>query len=153
VKLDIDNKAIITGIPASFHITAEWIKLDPHNPNRAFEALKERPYRYLGKVVDVYDADTVTIEIDLGFKVKFTEKFRLFGIDAWELRGEEREKGLAGRDDLRQWVLDKDILVQTIKNDSKGKYGRYLAVLWRHDWNSSINEVLVHKGHAEFKDY
>lgn len=93
----------------------------------------------------VYDADTMTAEIDLGFSIKFTEKLRLLSIDAWELRGEEREKGLIARDRVRELVLGKEVIINTYK-DKKGKYGRYLAVVYIDGVN--LNQLLLDEGHA-----
>lgn len=112
-------------------------------------------YFYKAIVTDVYDADTITVDISLGFGLwSKGEKIRLSGIDAPEVRGEEREKGIIARDYLRGWILNKEVLIQTVK-DKKGKYGRYLATIWvfNQDLWISVNATLVHEGYAEFKDY
>ena len=45
-------------------------------------------YEYRAKVRGVYDADTITVDIDLGFGIIYTgQKLRLLGIDAPEVRG------------------------------------------------------------------
>lgn len=124
-------------------------------------------YQYLYKAIicDVYDGDTVTAEIDLGFDIKMKRKLRLMGINAPEVRGKERELGLKSRDRLRELVLDKQVVVQTVK-DKTGKYGRYLAFIhipdisyvtdsknwdW-HQWKDVAN-ILVDEGLAEFVEY
>lgn len=84
-------------------------------------------YEYKAFITAVYDGDTVTANIDLGCNVWLHgEKLRLFGIDAPEVRGEEREEGLKSRDWLRSVILNREVVVKT-KKDKKGKYGRYLA--------------------------
>lgn len=84
-------------------------------------------YEYEANVTAVYDGDTITVDIDLGLGVWVRgEKIRLIGIDAPEVRGPERPEGLKSRDWLRALVLEKTVVLQTIK-DRKGKYGRYLA--------------------------
>ena len=99
----------------------------------------------------VYDGDTVTVDTDLGFGIVSKGMvLRLYGINAPEVRGPEREQGLLSRDFLREQVLDKDITIMTMK-DSKGKYGRYLAYLVVDDTN--INELLVEEGLAERREY
>ena len=108
-------------------------------------------YHYRAVVVDVYDGDTVTVDLDLGFHVWVRgEKIRLAYIDAPELKGEHKDDGIAAGDFLRQLVLNKNVIVQTIKNpkggDKKEKYGRYLGVIW-HD-GVNVNDLLVAKGHA-----
>lgn len=56
-------------------------------------------YHYKAKVVSVYEGDTFTIDIDLGLHTWIRgEKIRLSRINAPELKGKERTKGLASRD-------------------------------------------------------
>ena len=65
---------------------------------------------YAAHVDKVYDGDTITCSIDLGFGIKMNkQKIRLFGINTPEVRGSEREQGLVSRDRLRERILDKDI--------------------------------------------
>jgi micrococcal nuclease len=107
-------------------------------------------YEYRAKVIKVYDGDTITVLIDLGFGVTFKEKLRLYGINTPEVRGKERPDGLISRDRLRERILDKNITIKTFK-DKKGKYGRYIAEIYLEKEN--INEWLVSEGLAEKKDY
>ena len=107
-------------------------------------------YEYKAKVVKVYDGDTITALIDLGFGVTFKEKIRLYGINTPEIRGKERPDGLISRDRLRERILDKDVIIKTLK-DKKGKYGRYIAEIYLEEEN--INEWLVSEGLAEKRDY
>ncbi len=59
-------------------------------------------YVYKADVTEVYDADTITADIDLGFHTwRKDEKLRLYGIDAPEVRGKSRPQGLLSRDWLR----------------------------------------------------
>jgi len=119
--------------------------------------MEEKRYFYRADVVSVYDGDTCKVDLDLGFGIwKKKETLRLHRIDAPEMRGAELEAGRASRDYLRGLILDKRILVQTLR-DEQGKYGRYLAELWLLDpltqqWNN-VNDVLVAQGHAVLKDY
>ena len=77
-------------------------------------------YQYKAKVIDVYDGDTVTAMVDLGF-LHFQEmKLRLYGINTPELRGPEREQGIIVRDILREMVLDKEVTIRSYK-DKQGK--------------------------------
>ena len=90
-------------------------------------------YEYQAFVRDVYDGDTVTVDMDLGFDHLIRSmKLRLYGINTPELRGgtdEEKSKARKARDYLRLLVLHDNIIVKTIR-DKTGKYGRYLAVLF-----------------------
>ena len=104
-------------------------------------------YNYKAKIIDVYDGDTVTAMLDLGF-LHFQEmKLRLYGIDTPELRGEEREQGIIVRDILREMVLGKEVTIRSYK-DKQGKYGRYLANIILED-GLEVNQWLVDNGHAK----
>ena len=111
-------------------------------------------YEQNAKIISIYDGDTVTAEVDLGFNVTITEKFRLVRINAPEVRGEEREDGLKSRDRLRELILNKNVIIKTLK-DRKGKYGRYLAEIYIHedDKTTNVNDWLVTENLAEYKDY
>lgn len=111
-------------------------------------------YKYNAKVIKVYDGDTITLEVDLGFQFKFTNSFRLLRINCPEVRGETRTDGLKSRDRVRELILDKNIIIETTK-DSQEKYGRYLAEVFV-DINgvlTNINDLLVEEGLAIYKDY
>lgn len=118
--------------------------------------MKKYLYRYNAHVVSVYDGDTITVDIDLGLKTFIKkEKIRFNRINAPELRGKERKAGLKARDFLRELILDKDILLETIK-DKKGKYGRYLGEIWLENDKGrlkNVNDLLVQKGYAVYKKY
>lgn len=104
------------------------------------------PYLYWALCVGVYDGDSVTLDISLGLGVYMhNQKVRLLGIDTPELRGEERPLGLQARDRLRELILDKWLLVETVF-DRTGKYGRLLGVLYKD--GVDINKLLLDEGYA-----
>ncbi|MDP2362967.1 MAG: thermonuclease family protein [Ignavibacteria bacterium] len=113
-------------------------------------------YNYKAKIVEVYDGDTCTVDIDLGLHIWIKgEKIRLVRINAPELKGTERTKGLKSRDHLRNLILDKEVFIETIK-DKKGKYGRYLAEVWLKESKNkfiNINDLMVKDGFAIYKKY
>ena len=103
-------------------------------------------YNYKAHIKAVYDGDTVTAVVDLGFLHYQEMKLRLYGIDTPELRGSEREEGLKVRDIVRDLILDKEVEIHSYK-DKQGKYGRYLATIIVDGIN--VNQWLVDNGHAE----
>jgi len=106
-------------------------------------------YTYKAFVRRVYDGDTITCDIDLGFNMLMkNQKIRLYGINTPEIRGESREKGLIARDALRNKISNKWIIIKTYK-DRKGKYGRWLADLYEDENDESINNWLLKEGYAE----
>jgi len=113
--------------------------------------MDEQLYNYRAVVTDVYDGDSITIDIDLGFNNWMkNQKVRLFGINTPEIRGEERPDGLVARDRLRELILDKEIIITSYK-DKSGKYGRWLATVFlkQDGMFENINTLLLAEGLAE----
>ena len=112
-------------------------------------------YTYNALVTSVYDGDTVTATIDLGFNISIVKaKLRLFGINTPEIRGGTEATKTAGRES-RDYVKDK-ILGKTVRilSVGKGKYGRYLATIWPISEEGavseeSLNDELIRLGLAE----
>lgn len=118
--------------------------------------MDDQLYFYRAKIISVYDGDTVRADIDLGLStwVK-NEKLRLARINAPEVRGNEKQAGIAARDFLREQVLEKEVIIETTK-DKKGKYGRYITEIWIKDQTGefiNINDLMVEKGHAIYQEY
>jgi micrococcal nuclease len=92
-----------------------------------------------GKVIKVYDGDTITVASRLPFPNSPIYKFpvRLLGIDCPEIKGStEKEKTLAktARDALSARINGKMV---TLKNVSTEKYGRLLADVYIGDENTN----------------
>jgi micrococcal nuclease len=103
-------------------------------------------YTYRAFVRKVYDGDTVTLDIDLGFDVVLREqKVRLLRINAPEVRGEERELGLTSRDALRKRIANKWVVLRT-ERDKKEKFGRWLGEIWFE--GECVNDWMLAEGHA-----
>jgi len=111
-------------------------------------------YEYRAEVIKVVDADTLDLKVDLGFKISQEMRVRLARIDAWEVRGEEREKGLEATQFVLELFanLEEDYIVIRTDKDKTGKYGRYLAeiIIMNPDGTEkfNLNELLVKEGHA-----
>ena len=109
---------------------------------------------YVDEVVRVIDADTIQVVFDLGFHLKLNATCRLYGINAPEKRGIEREKGLAAKEFLEELIKDKTLWCRTRKNPKKqqGKYGRWLVDIFIEsdgdDNGMNVNRELIRRGHA-----
>lgn len=83
-----------------------------------------------GRVIKVYDADTITIAARLnGSSDNTLYRFsvRINGIDAPEIKSadeDEKNAAIAARDYVRGLILHKNVYLANIKNE---KYGRVLA--------------------------
>lgn len=98
-----------------------------------------RPSIKYGKVIKVYDGDTFTIVFRLSTFGKLQRhSIRIADIDAPEVTGASKEKGIISRDKLRTLILNKLVKVDIVKLD---KYGRFLAHVYRED--IYINEYMV----------
>lgn len=115
-------------------------------------SVKKTRYLYNGVVTDVHDGDTITVDLDLGLNVWCRNvKLRLLGLNAPEVGSRAKDEYEALRGEVaRQWLQDRllgrQVLVQT-KKDKRGKYGRYLAIVWEQGEN--VNRQLLELGYAE----
>lgn len=102
------------------------------------------------KVVKVIDGDTIDVQLDVGFASYLRKRLRFLGVDTYEVRGAEKEKGLLAKARLIEMLDAADqIYVQTVM-DSQGKYGRLLAWVWvENDGELTlVNTQLIEEGHG-----
>ncbi len=108
-------------------------------------------FLYPVKMERVIDGDTIVVDLHLGLNVVLDDQYiRLYGIDAWETRGEEREKGLKAKQYLEERLSNGKVEIEIRPEwgqSGKGKYGRWLGVVYIDGVN--INAELVERGHAE----
>tara|TARA_S200002703_G_scaffold96863_1_gene83685 strand:+ start:407 stop:829 length:423 start_codon:yes stop_codon:yes gene_type:complete len=119
-------------------------------------------YQYRAIVLKVIDGDTVDVDLDLGFDVWLkNQRIRLYGIDAPETRtrdyGEKKFGLLAKNFVLEYCPAGSEIIVQTHKDDARGKFGRILGELIVRDGNINLNELMIFKNlvvryHGQSKD-
>ena len=111
------------------------------------------PYVYHAKLIQVTDGDTLDLELDVGFGIKFDATVRLENINAPEL---DTPPGKRARDFIAQKLQGAYLVVETKK---QGKYGRYIAKVFYHrtrkdyreilQYGSLINNVMIEAGHAK----
>jgi len=108
-------------------------------------------YRII-KIEKVVDGDTIDVMVDLGFGIYHKVRIRLFGIDTPEIYGrvteEEKEKGMKAKEFVEKWLESaNELYIKTIK-DKKGKYGRYLGIVFN-EKEEALNEILLNEGLAK----
>ena len=101
-----------------------------------------------GRVIKVYDGDTITIASKLPFADSplYRLSVRLNGIDTPEIKGKTEDEKLAAkqtRDALAGLILNKYV---TLKNIQTEKYGRILADVYFGDLH--LNEWLIKEKYA-----
>ena len=119
-------------------------------------------YEYKGRIRRVIDGDTLEIEADLGFHITKTIRVRLAGINAPEVRGDEREAGRASKAALEEFLLAGEAVrpvfgYPCILHTFKGRsFGRWVAsVHVMPDPNGepvSVADWMVENGHAEVSE-
>jgi endonuclease YncB( thermonuclease family) len=103
-----------------------------------------------GRVIKVYDADTITIASKLPYyeSPMYRLSVRLNGIDTPEMKGkgvsdEEKEAAKVARDFVSNLVLNKFVRLENVQSE---KYGRILADVFLGDLH--LNELLVTQRYA-----
>ena len=110
-------------------------------------------YEYKVKSVDhIVDGDTLDVTVDLGFNITHKIRVRLYGINTPESRTrdlEEKARGLESKKYftkiVTKWVEDDSLFVKTEK---KGKYGRYLGILFNPADSPTLNDHMIEEGYA-----
>lgn len=113
-------------------------------------------YNYkVDKVISVYDGDTMTVDLDLGFGIIQKKRtLRFYGVNTPELRGgtdESKAEGVKARDHVRKLVEEASEVYITSHYDKSGKYGRILATVIVIDADGfavNVNEDLLKQGMA-----
>ena len=107
-------------------------------------------YYYKALVINVVDGDTVDMLVDLGFNVTIEKRFRLFGINAPEMKNDTNNFGHISKEYLTKLIDNKHVIIKSEK-DKIDKYGRYIVTILLD--NVNINEKLVEDGNALKHDY
>ncbi len=127
-------------------------------------------YEYAATVVKVVDGDTVDLRVDLGFTASVEVRMRLYGINTPEIHGvkkssEEYARGAEAAAFVTDWLIESllgkgsvlDAKVRVVSHDGRklhtGKYGRWIAEIYRDGDAKSLSQSLVDAGHAELLDY
>lgn len=106
-------------------------------------------YIYAGVVREVLDADTLAIDIDMGFRTwQIDQRFRLLGCNAHE---KSTEAGKAAKAYLAE-MLPAGTRVVVRSERAEPKFGqsfeRFLAQVYLPDTGVSISELLIRRGWA-----
>jgi len=106
--------------------------------------------------VRVYDGDTCRLNWHLGDGiVRMRVVFRLWGISAPEIRGPDRSIAEIVRDRLRDLIVDRELMIQTLKDSRDNLGSRYLAKIYSKigdEW-VFVNERLIEDFPENVKRY
>jgi len=111
------------------------------------------PVEVKARAVNVVDGDTLDLETDLGFRITFLQRYRLYGVDTPETNDPDpavRERALKAKDFVEVLIKGKEVIANT-HMDRRDKHGRWLAVVYWRDaeggWQN-LNEDLLANGLA-----
>lgn len=109
-------------------------------------------YQYkVKKIKRVIDGDTVDVDIDLGFHITLSQRVRLKGIDAAEIRTKdlkEKEIGLIAKKWLEEELFKTgEWIIETEKED---KYGRMLGTFYLNGDKVTLNSKMLNEKIAEY---
>jgi len=114
-------------------------------------------YTYKAQVVKVVDADTMDVNIDLGFNTWLNNvRIRLARIDAYEVKlykgvsEEEKKLGLQAKEYVENEMHMNKGIVKIITK-SQGSFGRWISEVEVNGKN--LNDKLVSLGLAVYKTY
>lgn len=107
-------------------------------------------FLYPAKIERIIDGDTVVADLFLGLGVILDDQcISLYGIDAWEIRGKEKPKGLLAKEYIKSRLKEGEIEIEIRPEwgrDGRGKYGRWLGIIYVGGVN--INDELIDREHA-----
>jgi|APHM01.1.fsa_nt_gi Micrococcal nuclease (thermonuclease) homologs len=112
-------------------------------------------YVYDARLIDIVDGDTIDVTVDLGFNITRDVRLRLMDVDTAEIFGvedtsDEYQRGMKHKQYVSDW-LECDVDTRfplRIGTHKKGKFGRYIATVWKPNDNQSLNAALL----SEFDD-
>jgi len=137
------------------------------NKSKTLKPKKQRLYTYASEVIKVVDADTLDLEIDIGFKTKQEHRVRLRGINCPELGTPEGRKAKRFVEkEVKKCIVQKPLFkgcrvsrpLVVVKTFKQGMFGRYIVDLYYLPGETNpeviaekgklLNQVLVDKGLA-----
>ena len=116
--------------------------------------MNQNLYHYKAELVRVVDGDTIWCNLDRGFGDHSRKNIRVARINTPEIRGVEKKEGLLAKRFVEDKLADcLSIVIQSTKVDS---FGRAIAEVWLEESENTwvnLNDLLVEKEHAVYKDY
>jgi len=162
---DPDERAFYEDLATDDALSAKRLTI-AINGNRYADASTRKPgtpielprptdpsYLYKAEPRDIIDADTLLLDIDLGFEVIRRQRIRLARIDA---PARDTPEGARGRRHVReQLAVARSIVIKTVKTDLHGRYVAHVFYAFNNRGieptflkGRYLNQELVDKGFA-----
>lgn len=104
------------------------------------QASKKELFTYKALIERVVDADTICLNVDLGFSCWSPQRIRLRGIDCPEI---DTKKGREAKEFVEARLKEVDFVVAKTYKDRTEKYGRYLLDIFYLKGTDDQQEVLT----------
>ena len=106
---------------------------------------------YPATVVRVIDGDTIIVKFNVWADITLEKSIRFLEVDTWEVRGANKEKGLAAKMFLENTL--KEGQVYLFSDGSTGKYGRTLGKMFViiDGRMVDVNKLLIDNGHQKLE--
>lgn len=111
-----------------------------------FVSAQDVDKHYFANIESIYDGDTFTVMIDLGFETYKLETIRIARIDTPELRGKEKSKGYESKEALVKLLESGNCY---IIYKGRGKYGRALCEVYTSDARTNVSDYMLENGYAK----
>lgn len=112
------------------------------------------PYNtYRALCTEVYDGDTYTMLVDLGFHTYVTIRVRLKSVDTPEIRTKdpvEKQAGFSSRDRVKELILDQPCVIVTDKDTTS--FDRWIAEVFYFGEDGAmihLGQQLLDEGHGQ----
>jgi len=103
------------------------------------------------KILRVIDGDTIDLDVDLGYRRHTIERVELNRINAPELKGDDRSKGLEAKAFIESLLpVGTEVTIQSYKTKSFGKWLVELYYIGENGEQLNLSDTLVEKGYATF---
>ncbi len=109
-------------------------------------------YLYKGEILNWYDGDTFTANVDLGFKIYSKVRIRLARINSWEINSESSYRRRFAKHARafaqKNFPIRSEILISSKRKD---RYGRWLAEVEFNGQN--ISDFFLETNEKGFEKY
>lgn len=100
------------------------------------------------EVLQIVDGDTIKVRLKRHLGDFSDRTLRLAGIDCPEIRGPEKERGLAAKLFVMEFLIPEDAEPLVVEVVGTEKYGRLLSRVWRKRDGAELAVALREAGHA-----
>jgi len=109
------------------------------------------PRYYECEVLNVVDGDTIDVRFKIWADITLEKRVRFEDFDTWEMKGEQKEKGIKAKDHLIKLLKTGKVYLKT--SGKTGSFGRTLGIIsiLSNDGMMDIKSEMIENGHIKIK--